>query len=111
MPLQRESMLKIWYRDLIVWSHYKGSSLVANLGEPLLYLFALVPCLVPCLYLGENLTKKNGVNFRVTTVEKSEFSLGRAFVDLMKVRPYEQEAARAKRHFNDGVFTPASTRV
>jgi lipooligosaccharide transport system permease protein len=34
-------MLKIWYRDLIVWSHYKGSSLVANLGEPLLYLFAL----------------------------------------------------------------------
>jgi hypothetical protein len=63
------------------------------------------------LYLGENLTKKNGVNFRVTTAEKSEFSRGRAFVDLMKVRPYEQEAARAKRHFNDVVFTRASTRV
>src|SRR3990167_7708283 len=34
-------MFKVWYRDFIVWSHYKGASLVANLGEPLLYLFAL----------------------------------------------------------------------
>ncbi len=34
-------MFKIWYRDFIVWTHYKGASLVANLGEPLLYLFAL----------------------------------------------------------------------
>jgi len=34
-------MFKVWYRDLVVWSRYKGSSLVANLGEPLLYLFAM----------------------------------------------------------------------
>ncbi|MFO1518436.1 MAG: ABC transporter permease [bacterium] len=34
-------MFKIWYRDLKVWSRYWPSSLVANLGEPLLYLFAL----------------------------------------------------------------------
>jgi hypothetical protein len=45
---------------------------------------------------GENLTKKNSANFRVTTVEKSEFSLGRAFVDLMKVRPYEQRGRAGK---------------
>ena len=34
-------MLKVWYRDFFVWSHYFGASLVGNLGEPLLYLFAL----------------------------------------------------------------------
>ncbi len=34
-------MFKVWYRDLIVWSRYMGSSLVASLGEPLLYLMAL----------------------------------------------------------------------
>lgn len=34
-------MLKVWYRDFYVWTHYCGASLVANLGEPLLYLFAL----------------------------------------------------------------------
>jgi len=34
-------MFKVWYRDFKVWSRYKGSSLVANLGEPLLYLFAM----------------------------------------------------------------------
>lgn len=34
-------MFKVWYRDFFVWSHYFGASLVANLGEPLLYLFAL----------------------------------------------------------------------
>lgn len=33
-------MFKVWYRDFFVWTHYKGASLVANLGEPLLYLFA-----------------------------------------------------------------------
>jgi lipooligosaccharide transport system permease protein len=34
-------MLKVWYRNLIVWSNYKWSSLVANLGEPILYLVAI----------------------------------------------------------------------
>ncbi len=34
-------MLKVWYRDFVVWSHYFWASLLANLGEPLLYLFAL----------------------------------------------------------------------
>ncbi len=34
-------MFKVWYRDFYVWLHYCGASLVANLGEPLLYLFAL----------------------------------------------------------------------
>ncbi|MBF0492814.1 MAG: ABC transporter permease [Deltaproteobacteria bacterium] len=34
-------MLKICYRNYKVWSRYIGSSLVANLGEPLLYLLAM----------------------------------------------------------------------
>lgn len=34
-------MFKVWYRDFAVWSHYKWASMVANLGEPLLYLFAI----------------------------------------------------------------------
>ena len=33
-------MFKVWYRDFIVWSQYKWSSLVASLGEPLLFLLA-----------------------------------------------------------------------
>jgi lipooligosaccharide transport system permease protein len=34
-------MFKVWHRDLVVWSHYFFSSLVANLGEPFLYLLAI----------------------------------------------------------------------
>lgn len=34
-------MFKVCYRNYKVWSRYIGSSLVANIGEPLLYLLAL----------------------------------------------------------------------
>jgi len=32
---------KVWYRNFIVWTKYIKPSLVANLGEPLLYLFLM----------------------------------------------------------------------
>src|SRR3990170_1262843 len=31
----------VWYRNLIVWTKFYKSSIVANIGEPLLYLLAL----------------------------------------------------------------------
>ncbi len=31
----------VWYRNLIVWTKFYKSSIVANVGEPILYLFAL----------------------------------------------------------------------
>jgi len=34
-------LFKVWRRDLIVWQKYLVASLVANFGEPLLYLFAM----------------------------------------------------------------------
>src|SRR3990167_9529565 len=34
-------LFKVWRRDLIVWSKYLSSSIVANVGEPLLYLIAI----------------------------------------------------------------------
>jgi lipooligosaccharide transport system permease protein len=34
-------IFKVWKRDLIVWQKYLIASLVANFGEPLLYLFAM----------------------------------------------------------------------
>ncbi len=34
-------MFKVWYRDFLVWSRFLFSSLVANLGEPFLYLLAI----------------------------------------------------------------------
>jgi lipooligosaccharide transport system permease protein len=34
-------IFKVWKRDLIVWQKYLMASLVANFGEPLLYLFAM----------------------------------------------------------------------
>ena len=34
-------IFKVWRRDLIVWQKYLLASLVANFGEPLLYLFAM----------------------------------------------------------------------
>ena len=37
----RNSMLKVLYRNYLVWSHHKIGSVVANLGEPLLYLLSI----------------------------------------------------------------------
>lgn len=34
-------IFKVWRRDLVVWQKYLVASLVANFGEPLLYLFAM----------------------------------------------------------------------
>ncbi len=34
-------IFKVWRRDLVVWQKYLTVSLVANFGEPLLYLFAM----------------------------------------------------------------------
>ncbi|MGB9735535.1 MAG: ABC transporter permease [bacterium] len=34
-------IFKVWYRNFIVWTKYIKPSLVANLGEPLLYLFLM----------------------------------------------------------------------
>lgn len=34
-------MFKVWYRDFKVWTRFFTSSLVANLGEPFLYLVAI----------------------------------------------------------------------
>jgi lipooligosaccharide transport system permease protein len=34
-------IFKVWRRDLVVWQKYLPASLVANFGEPLLYLFAM----------------------------------------------------------------------
>ncbi len=34
-------IFKVWRRDLVVWQKYLAASLVANFGEPLLYLFAM----------------------------------------------------------------------
>jgi len=34
-------IFKVWRRDMIVWQKYLAASLVANFGEPLLYLFAM----------------------------------------------------------------------
>ncbi len=34
-------IFKVWRRDLVVWQKYLLASLVANFGEPLLYLFAM----------------------------------------------------------------------
>lgn len=34
-------IFKVWRRDMVVWQKYLAASLVANFGEPLLYLFAM----------------------------------------------------------------------
>jgi len=34
-------IFKVWRRDFIVWQKYFAASIVANFGEPLLYLFAM----------------------------------------------------------------------
>ena len=39
--LNVKMIYKVWYRNLIVWTKYIKPSLVANLGEPLLYLLLM----------------------------------------------------------------------
>lgn len=50
-------MFKVWYRNFIVWTHYKGTSLIINLGEPFLYLFAFG------YGLGRYVTSFNGLSY------------------------------------------------
>ncbi len=50
-------MFKVWYRDFKVWTRYFTSSLVANLGEPFLYLLAIG------FGLGRYVTQFNGLSY------------------------------------------------
>jgi lipooligosaccharide transport system permease protein len=49
--------MRVWQRDLKVWSKYCGVSLVSNLGEPLLYILAIG------LGLGRYVGEMDGVSY------------------------------------------------